>query len=475
MSSPRFPLLGKALALLAVTMGLLIALQSVSGIVSEREGRLREAESAVADSLASQQTLLGPAVQRVCEESWEGLRGSGAERRTVAEQHRFTLRTAPSQLTVNAQPLNQARHRGLFKVNGYAANTRLLAQWAALGPMQPAPAHVGGVVRCAAPELFVALSDVRGIRVARIQLNGQDLTVLPGSGFAGQPGGFHAVLPDSVLGGSGLQAEVTLDLLGTASLALAPIGHRTEVKLQSDWPHPSFAGRFLPASHEVSEAGFTAQWALSALATSAAAQLEAGASACRLDQASAPEVGDKGSCVETFGVNFFDPVSPYVMSDRATKYGLLFILLTFVGVGLVEVLRRLRVHPIQYLLVGSAIAMFFLLLVSLSEHLAFGLAYTLASAACTLLLGFYGRVGLRSRRGGVLFGAAIGSLCGRLFRLVCLEQSALVLGAIGMFVVLAGVMAATRRIDWYALLQQMRGSGEAQAAAVSVPEPPRSS
>ena len=471
MSTPRFPLLGKALALLAVSMGLLIALESVSGVVREREGRLREAEAAVADSLASQQTLMGPAVQRVCEESWESVQGSGAERRTVSEQRRITVRAAPAQLTVNASTVNELRHRGLFKVNGYAANTRLQARWAPLGAMQPSPEHAGGVVRCGAPELFVALSDVRGIRVARISLSGQELAVQPGSGYVGQPGGFHAVLPDGVLGQEPLQAEVALDLLGTASLALAPIGERTEVQLQSDWPHPSFGGRFLPARHEVSETGFSAHWQLSALATSAAAQLEAGAGACRLHQASAAEIGDKGSCVETFGVSFFDPVSPYVMSDRATKYGLLFIVLTFVGVGLVEVLRRLRVHPIQYLLVGSAIALFFLLLVSLSEHLAFGLAYALAAAACTSLLGFYGRFVLHSRVGGLAFGAAIGGLYGALYLLLRLEQSALVLGAIGMFVVLAAVMAATRHINWYALMQQMRSSSPEPAGA-SVPAEP---
>jgi inner membrane protein len=107
--------------------------------------------------------------------------------------------------------------------------------------------------------------------------------------------------------------------------------------------------------------------------------------------ADAPPGRERGACVETFGVAFIDPVSGYTLSDRATKYGLLFIALTFLGVAAIEVLRQVRVHPIQYLLVGSGIAMFFLLLVSLSEHLPFAAAYLAASAACTVLLGFYGR------------------------------------------------------------------------------------
>ena len=164
----------------------------------------------------------------------------------------------------------------------------------------------------------------------------------------------------------------------------------------------------------------------------------------------------RGGCLETFGVAFMDPVNPYVLSDRATKYGMLFIALTFVAVGLVEVLGRLRVHPIQYLLVGAALTVFFLLLVSLSEHLSFGIAYAAASLACTSLLGFYGAFILRSARAGALFGAGIGSLFATLYALLQMEQTALVLGSVLLFVVLAVIMISTRRLDWYALTARLR-------------------
>jgi len=163
------------------------------------------------------------------------------------------------------------------------------------------------------------------------------------------------------------------------------------------------------------------------------------------------------NCVEGFGVDFVDVVNPYVLSDRATKYGLLFISLTFVGVILVEVLKRLRVHPIQYLLVGLALTIFFLLLVSLSEHLAFGAAYAIAAAACTSLLAFYASHILGGWVRGLVFGAGTAVLYGTLYALLQMEQSSLVLGAILLFVVLAIVMVLTRRMDWYALTAQMRG------------------
>lgn len=459
------PLWAKAAGLVAVMVGLLMALQSVSVLVAEREGRLREAEHDVAASLASEQTLMGPALQRRCQETWTSTQGAGTEQRTVTEQRDFALRVAPRQLSIAGDANIETRHRGLFKVNGYASRLTLGADWRDLrGLAVPTADHAGGQVTCEPPELFVALSDVRGIRLASVQAGGQVLEVLPGSGHASSPAGFRSLLPAGVLETGTWQAEVKLELLGTGRLSFTPVADQTRVLLASDWPHPSFGGRFLPAERQVKEDGFTATWSISSLATSAPTQLVQGASPCQLDgseQASAVAAGTPARCAETFGVQFFDPVSPYVLSDRATKYGLLFIALTFVGVGLVEVLRQLRVHPVQYLLVGGGVAVFFLLLVSLTEHLPFGTAYALASAACTLLLGFYGSFVLRGVKAGAVFGAGIAALYGALYVLLQQEQAALVVGSIGIFLTLAATMAATRRIDWYALMQQM-GSAPAR-------------
>src|SRR5262249_12130531 len=158
-----------------------------------------------------------------------------------------------------------------------------------------------------------------------------------------------------------IHATVVLELAGTESLAFAPIGESTQLKLASDWPHPSFNGSFLPANREVRDSGFDASWKVTSLASRASRDVREGASLCRPD---APMIGASAApaarCIETFGVAFIDPVSPYVLSNRGTKYGILFIVLTFVAVALVEVMRGLRVHPVQYLLVGCALALFFL-------------------------------------------------------------------------------------------------------------------
>jgi inner membrane protein len=478
MANRRFPLLGKTIALGAVLLALMLALQSVSGVVAEREGRLREAERSVAASLAAAQTLVGPVIARACSETWEVAQGEGKDKKTVTERRDYKLSATPATLDVQGDVAIEPRYRGIFKVNGYVLKARLRATWDDGASLVPQAEHAGSRLHCDAPVLFVALGDSRGVRSAAVQIDGAAVPVSAGTLHAAHPRGFHADVADSFAGAKRpLRAEVGIELVGTGELAFAPVGGSTQVLLASDWPHPSFGGRFLPLERQVGENGFKARWQLNALATTAPQAASHGAPACRpydgvTDDVSPPEERRRGQCVETFGVAFIDPVSPYVLSDRATKYGLLFIALTFVGVGAIEVLRRLRVHPIQYLLVGSAIAVFFLLLASLSEHVPFAAAYLAAAAACTALLTFYGSFVLRGSRAGAAFGAALAALYGALYALLQLEQTALLLGSLMLFAVLAALMVATRRIDWYGLFARMRAESSAPAQAATGATPP---
>jgi len=233
------------------------------------------------------------------------------------------------------------------------------------------------------------------------------------------------------------------------------VGTANHIQLRSNWPHPSFGGQFLPLERHISPTGFDATWRVSALASTAQQDVLQQHPLCSI-HAGADDGGvdspEKG-CTETLGVTFVDPTNTYALSNRATKYGLLFIALTFVAVGLFELMRALRVHPVQYLLVGAAISIFFLLLVSLSEQLPFATAYAIAASACVALLTFYASHMLRSWQRGLPFGAGIATLYGLLYVLLQLEQKALVVGAIALFAVLALVMTLTRKVDWYAQMQ----------------------
>jgi inner membrane protein len=454
----------KVLAIAAIIAGLMLALFRIGGLVDERQMRFREAQQSVEQSQAGRQSLLGPALLSHCVEEWYTAVGEGKDRKTVAERREFMLAATPQRLTVQAGATMEPRYRGLFKVNTYSTQATLQAQWPSLAALGPQREHAGSRMSCAAPVLMVAVSDARGIRQAQVSIAGNTLPVFSGTQHPSHARGFHAVLPEALRGADApTVAEVTLGLVGTAEFAVAPIADDTRVQMHANWPHPSFGGRFLPTLREVRKDSFSATWNVSSLATTAPSDFLQRTALC------APH-GDDGDvmashytrpatatptaaagCIESFSVAFIDPVNPYSLSDRAIKYGLLFIALTFVAVGMAEVMRRLRVHPIQYLLVGCALSIFFLLQLALSEHLRFGLSYAIAAGACVALLAFYARHLLGGWRAGLAFGGGVAALYGALYVLLQMEQTALVIGAVLLFAVLAGVMLVTRRVDWYGL------------------------
>ena len=453
---------GKFAGLLLVVVLLLLGLAQITDVVQERQGRHQSAVDSVARSLAGSQTVLGPLVHRACTEEWSHTSDKG----TVQERQSYNLVAAPSTLDVVSTSLVEARARGLHATQVFTLKAKLSAQWTDLQGLNRPPLHAGATVVCGPPLLMLAVSDARGIRHAEVQINGQPQTLQAGTQHSAYPRGVQASLPANTPTNAPLRAEVALELLGTEALNFVPLGNATQISLSSNWPHPRFDGQFLPSERKVSDQGFEASWHVSALASSAQqAVMDAGplcsAADSRREIDGARFTGVDGgntspACVETLGLGFIDPINTYSLSDRATKYGLLFIALTFVAVGLFECLRGLRVHPIQYFLVGAAISIFFLLLLSLSEHLPFNTAYAIAASACVLLLAYYASHMLLSWRSGLPFGAGIAALYGLLFVLLQLEQTAMVVGALALFGVLACLMALTRKLDWYALLPTAR-------------------
>ncbi|OLE69735.1 MAG: hypothetical protein AUI36_04545 [Cyanobacteria bacterium 13_1_40CM_2_61_4] len=239
-----------------------------------------------------------------------------------------------------------------------------------------------------------------------------------------------------------------------------PVGGVTDVEVSSDWPHPGFVGAILPDERGVSGRGFQAHWRLSRFATG----IDDAIARIRDSMSSLiPITAEGGSGAPGFlntdlGVRFVQPVDVYQQSERAVKYGIPFVFLTFVAFFLFEVLRRMAVHPIQYALCGAALALFFLLLVSLSEHLPFAGAYLMASGACVGLVAFYVGNVLRSMRRGIVFGGLLGALYGFLYVILQSEDYALLLGALLLFAALAIVMIMTRRVDWYRLSEETQSA-----------------
>lgn len=461
----KYPLLAKALAIGTIVLLLILVLVRIDWLVSERRHFQQAAIGGVAASMAGEQVLLGPLIVRHCTEAWEVVVKDDKTTTTKTDSRRDVLVQVPAQLDVEGQARSQALTRGLFKVNTYGAKLTLNANWNSLAALQPRKTHNDSRIQCGPTHAMVAVTDARGVRQVSIRINDAPVRVQGGTLNSQWGQGLHTVLADAAAASSEvpLRLSVDMELAGTQRLSLVPAAEQTTFALQSDWPHPSFGGRFLPASREVSADGFAAKWAATAVSSTAATSVLAGASTCGGPQTSAHP------CLDTFEVAFFDPVNPYTLTDRATKYALLFIVLTFAAVAMAEVLGGKRVHPVQYTLVGLALALFYLLLLSLSEHVAFASAYAVASAACVLLLGYYAGHMFKRVRAGVLFGAAVAGLYGLLWVLLQAEQTALAIGSVLLFAVLAAVMVATRKIDWYALFELKGGASNGVERPASLP------
>ena len=470
----RFPLLAKTGAIALVGLMLVLVLGRIEGLVWERKARGEEAVRGVERSHAAAQSVLGPVLERNCVEEWDVAAGTGKDRVVDTARRKFRLQQAPSRLTVDGRTKADPLWRGLFKVNAWVGHFTVAADFATLTPLQPRPEHPEGRVQCSAPVLMVVLSDVRGVRSAAVSADGRALAVEPGTASSAYASGLHATLPSARVDGDAaaqpLALHLDIDLIGTSQLAWVPAADSLRWTLNSDWPHPSFGGQFAPEQREVRPDGFSATWNLSALATTAPADVARALALCaptsvvNADYPSDDPSAKSDKCLDLMSVAFIDPVNPYVLSDRAVKYDLLFIVLTFIAVGLIEVLSGRRVHPVQYALVGLALSLFFLLLLSLSEHLPFAQAYAAAASACALLLGAYASSMLGRALSGLLFGAGIALLYGLLYALLQMEQNALVIGSVMLFAALATVMMLTRQIDWYALFARLRLNGEPSAA-----------
>ncbi len=449
----------KIISISAVLLLLVVALMQVGGVVHDRQTYRQVAIDGVASSLAGAQTLTGPLVHRACTEEWQAREEIDGEKKIVTHRREFSMTAAPAVLSLQGSSQLEARARGLHATQVFTLKAQLKAQWADFESLKPVAQHANSRLNCGQPLVMLAVSDARGVRFANLQLSGQTLKLKPGTFNSIYPLGVHAVLPNAGPAGwlpsAPLDAVIDLELVGTENLSIAPLGGDTQIKLTSNWPHPSFGGQFLPAERKVSDQGFEATWRVSSLASTSQQELARGKAA-----------------TELISITFIDPGNTYALSDRATKYGLLFIGLTFLAVGLFEFMKSLRVHPIQYALVGAAMTLFFLLLVSLSEHMAFGSAYAVAAASCVGLLTYYAAAMLGGWLRGIPFGLGIASLYGMLFVLLQMEQAALVVGALALFTVLAGVMLLTRRVDWYARLKQLEAPAKSTPLAAPSAKPP---
>jgi len=428
----------KLLVLGGISILLLFALSSIGGITRERRQRLHEVQRNIAESYAGPQRITGPVFLVEYRERWTG-KLYNKEKDSWYGKEMDALRTAtvfPEQLYYTGVLQVQERYRGIYKANVFQSIGRIegSVEFPALESLRKEQASS---IELVSVKACLLVSDPRGIsHVPAFEWNGESLDILPGSGLKAEGKGIHADLPDvETLSGQEAAFALDLDVHGMGRFEFVPIGSDNHVRLESAWPHPSFIGDFLAVDRAVSSEGFVAEWSVNGLACSAQQDMAAG----KLTQ------------MQCFGVDLVDPLNPYPLTDRALKYGFLFVFITFAAFFLFELTKELRIHPIQYGFVGLAQALFFLLLLSLSEHIGFGLSYLLASAATIDIVAVYLCSVLKGFKRGVFFGGVLAVLYGALYALLQSEDHALLAGSTLLFGLTALVMMLTRKLDWYAL------------------------
>jgi inner membrane protein len=442
-------LLTKLGAIFLVALLLLLPVARIRDLVSEREQTRDSVVAEIARSTGYAQTLTGPLLvvpYTRTVRAWSEER-DGEPRRLIETQVSGTLTFLPTEFELSGSLDVTERQRGIYRARIFDAETRITGAF-------DLEANYGITSDLAdyqfdTPHLALGISDIRGIGNAlELTWSGERLAFAPGTATTALAAGVHAALPRAdITRARHMTYAIALSLQGTGDFQVTPMGRESRVSLTSNWPHPSFVGEYLPREREVRADGFSARWQTSFFATN----LLNVVLACQSGGSGHPACAELGG--RHFGVSFIDPVDHYLQSDRATKYAFLFIGSTFAACFLLEVLRRLRVHPIQYGLVGLALAVFFLLLLSLSEHLGFPLAYCISAAACVSLIAHYVTHVVASWRLGMMFGGALGSLYALLYAILGAEDYALLIGSLLVFGTLGAVMVLTRNVNWAAFGQ----------------------
>ncbi|MBL0044844.1 MAG: cell envelope integrity protein CreD [Flavobacteriales bacterium] len=426
----------RALVVGILVLLLLIPLSMVNDLIHERADRKTEAENEISQNWGGAQTITGPVIDVPYEVPVrvQATDGSGRMETRLDIHYAHFL---PELLKVETNLDPYTKSRGIYDVAVYGSQSHLSGTFA---PISAERLKTGYTLRWEEAKLVLGISDLRSIKEqVSMRIGGRTVQFEPGlSNYDIASNGLSAPFPlDTSMVGQPMTFEADLTINGSASFNLVPIGKVTRVNCTSTWNDPSFNGAFLPDpadSTQQPSKGFSANWTV-----------------LHLNRPYPQEFGDsKQEEIQqsAFGVYLMQPVDEYRKNERASKYGLMLIVLVFLVFFFVEVLQKLRIHPIQYLLVGFALCIFYTLLIAISEHLGFAKAYLISAAAVIGLVVFYANSVFQVKRASQLLGLIMLLVFGFMFALIHEQDYALLFGSIGLFIVLALVMWVSRRIDW---------------------------
>jgi inner membrane protein len=405
---------------------MLIPTLFVSNLITEREQRQKEVVEEVSSKWAAAQRVSGPYIVVPYTSYY-----TNAENKIIPEIRNLIL--LPETINLNGNISPEIIHRSIYKVLLYRSGLSWNGTFNLTLPKDITADRIDWINA----KLCIGITDFKGIEEKiKLKLGSIEYELMPG-------------LPSTEIDSSGLSSPITVSaenigkplafsgsikIKGSEQLHFLPLAANSQFNLNSSWPNPSFDGNVVPASRTVDKNGFTAKWLF--------------------NQANLPfgtviKEGQLSKLALGFGLTMLQPADQYAKTMRSVKYAILFIGLTFALFFIIELLQQKPFHPVQYILVGIALVIFYTLLLSISEFLAFDLAYIIASLATILLITFYAKGHFKSWKVAGVFLGVLAGLYGFIFILISLEDTALLVGSIGLFIVLALVMNASRKINWY--------------------------
>ncbi|MDF7679869.1 cell envelope integrity protein CreD [Enterobacteriaceae bacterium ESL0689] len=427
----KSPLFCKISLLLGCILLLVIPVMMVRGLIFERKDYHHDVIESLSEGSSGPQKLAGPFIVIPVTETSTHME----DKKEIQVQRRWLYYWLPDSLVIDGNQNTETRKLGIYTGQLWHNDLQIHARFdpAQLEALQKENVTLGK------PFVSVSVSDARGIgHITPPEMNGTTLSVEPGSGLKGMSKGIHMPLPPVSSHTTALDLTFSLTLNGSGDFSVVPLGRNSELQMRGNWPHPGFLGNFLPQKRQVSASGFSASWQSNWFANN-------------IVQYFSNNQDIDWYALPVFNISITTPADQYQLIDRASKYAILLISLTFIAFFLFEILTSYRLHPMQYLLVGLSLTMFYLTLLALSEHIGFTPAWITASLMGAAINGVYLQAVLKGWRNSLLFVCSLLMLDGVMWGLLRSQDNALLLGTAVLMVVLCALMFLTRNIDWYVL------------------------
>jgi inner membrane protein len=421
---------------IGVIVLLVIPLTMIQSLIHERQSYRNEVVSEINKSWADNQIVAGP-VLTIKNESWTE-NPDGKKYKTQNSYHLL-----PEKLEYSAELFPETRYRGIYEVTLYKAKIRTTGyfDFEKINAMKFEDLLTDQVESY----LSFNVSDLKGIQESVIyKWNNEQQEVTPG--LKTQDIFKNGFTTDVKINKDNKKYyfDITIQLKGSENLEFIPIGKTTEVKMKSKWNNPSFIGKFLPSSREVTASGFNASWNVNNFNRNYPQEW----------------INNKYDLfTSSFGVKLLIPIDEYQKTMRTSKYGIMIILLTFISFFMIEIFNKKILHPIQYLLIGLALIIFYSILLSLSEYILFQYSYLIAALLVVGLISFYTSNIYANKKLGMTIGAFLIVFYGFMYIILQMQDYSLLLGNIALFIILAGIMFATRKINWFDVLSAKKDNG----------------